>query len=101
MLSMRCLTWDAWLWGLLCLCLRLSSQVCAVADLSCLCGRCTLDRALWEGGDASVSSSVVVAVMSESERTEYEEKRLKMMRAMGESIAQGEEGESSDAADRR
>lgn len=68
---------------------------------SCLVAAAPLDRALWEGGDASTSTSVVVAVMSESERTEYEDKRLKMMRAMGESIAQGEEGESSDAADRR
>lgn len=54
----------------------------------------SLEKELWE-------SSGGAAVMSESDKIEYEEKKLKMRKAMGENLHDEVEGEEDDARTRR
>ena len=46
-------------------------------------------------------TSVVTATMSEAERAAYEDKKLKMRKAMGENLGDAVPGETRDAAQRR
>eukprot|EP00250_Pteridium_aquilinum_P014809 c22214_g1_i1 orf=121-1554(+) len=54
----------------------------------------SVEKDLWEG-------TAGAAVMSESEKIEYEEKKLKMRKAMGENLHDEVEGEEDDARTRR
>jgi len=53
------------------------------------------ERGLWEGAGNAV------ALMSEQEKIEYEEKKLKMRKAMGENLFDDVVGEEDDARTRR
>jgi hypothetical protein len=53
-----------------------------------------VERAMWEAG-------VSPALMSAAEREAYEEKKLKMRKAMGENLADDVAGEAPDARQRR
>lgn len=55
------------------------------------------EKDLWEGNGNGKSS----ALMSEEERREYEEKKLKMRKAMGENLFDDVAGEDDDARTRR
>ena len=48
-----------------------------------------------------VSGGLNGAVMSETERAAYEEKKLKMRKAMGENLGDAVEGETLDSRQRR
>ncbi|MCO5548348.1 hypothetical protein L7F22_001805 [Adiantum nelumboides] len=54
----------------------------------------SIHKDLWEGG-------IGAAVMSEVEKIEYEEKKLKMRKAMGENLHDEVQGEDDDAKTRR
>ncbi|MCO5586689.1 hypothetical protein L7F22_040631 [Adiantum nelumboides] len=54
----------------------------------------SIDKDLWEGG-------IGAAVMSEVEKIEYQEKKLKMRKAMGENLHDEVQGEDDDAKTRR
>ncbi|KAI5061793.1 hypothetical protein GOP47_0022332 [Adiantum capillus-veneris] len=54
----------------------------------------SVEKDLWEGG-------IGAAVMSETEKIEYEEKKLKMRKAMGENLRDDVQGEDDDAKTRR
>ncbi|KAH7437983.1 hypothetical protein KP509_05G099600 [Ceratopteris richardii] len=54
----------------------------------------SVEKDLWEGVPGK-------AMMSETERNEYEEKKLKMRKAMGENLHDEVEGEEDDARTRR
>eukprot|EP01018_Ginkgo_biloba_P026183 Gb_03585 [translate_table: standard] len=56
----------------------------------------SIDKDLWESGQR-----VPTNVMSEDERKEYEEKKLKMRKAMGENLNDDVEGEDEDSRIRR
>ncbi|KAJ7523359.1 hypothetical protein O6H91_18G048500 [Diphasiastrum complanatum] len=58
----------------------------------------SVESSMWEGNGDGAS---VVKVMSDKERSEYEEKKLKMRKAMGENLADDVEGEDDDARTRR
>lgn len=58
------------------------------------------EKDLWEGNGASGNGSSL-ALMSEEERREYEEKKLKMRKAMGENLFDDVAGEDDDARTRR
>ena len=53
-----------------------------------------MEKDLWEG-------KVSPALMSAIEREDYEGKKLKMRKAMGENLADGVEGETLDSKQRR
>ncbi len=55
------------------------------------------EKELWEGGGGNGS----LGVMSEIQRKEYEEKKLKMRKAMGENLFDAVEEEDDDARTRR
>ncbi|CAK9211624.1 unnamed protein product [Sphagnum troendelagicum] len=55
------------------------------------------EKELWEGGGGNSS----LGVMSEIQRKEYEEKKLKMRKAMGENLFDAVEEEDDDARTRR
>eukprot|EP00246_Nothoceros_aenigmaticus_P018608 TRINITY_DN9812_c0_g1_i1.p1 TRINITY_DN9812_c0_g1~~TRINITY_DN9812_c0_g1_i1.p1 ORF type:complete len:486 (-),score=93.02 TRINITY_DN9812_c0_g1_i1:238-1695(-) len=57
----------------------------------------SVDADLWEGS----GSAVPLSLMSEQERTEYEEKKLKMRKAMGENLFDEVQGEDDDSRTRR
>jgi hypothetical protein len=60
------------------------------------------EKDLWEGNNgASGKNGSSVALMSEEERREYEEKKLKMRKAMGENLFDDVAGEDDDARTRR
>ena len=59
------------------------------------------EKDLWEGNGASGNGMSSVALMSEEERREYEEKKLKMRKAMGENLFDDVAGEDDDARTRR
>ncbi|KAK9828600.1 hypothetical protein WJX72_000970 [[Myrmecia] bisecta] len=54
-----------------------------------------VEKELWEG------TAINAAAMSPVELAEYEEKKLKMRKAMGENLADAVEGETLDSAQRR
>lgn len=57
--------------------------------------RCTgVERYLWSGTTSP-------ATMSSAERSEYEDKKLKMRKAMGENLGDDVPGETVDAKQRR
>lgn len=55
----------------------------------------SIEQHLWE------NNGVATVVMSEAEKLEYEEKKLKMRKAMGENLYDEVEGEEEDARTRR
>eukprot|EP00850_Spirogloea_muscicola_P009800 SM000056S17918 [mRNA] locus=s56:74246:78346:+ [translate_table: standard] len=54
------------------------------------------DRALWEG-----TAGTAAAYMTEEDKAAYEEKKLKMRKAMGENLYDDVEGETEDSKTRR
>lgn len=56
---------------------------------------------LWGGGGSESGASVDIAAMSPAELAEYEERKLKMRKAMGEGRRDEEEEGPVDAAERR
>jgi hypothetical protein len=57
-----------------------------------------VERAAWEGGEAAAPPP---ALMSPTELAAYEEKKLKLRKAMGENLSDGVEGEAPDSRQRR
>ncbi|KAI3423194.1 hypothetical protein D9Q98_010716, partial [Chlorella vulgaris] len=59
------------------------------------------EQELWDGARAGAGPSMDVSLMTGDELAEYEDRKLKMRKAMGENLNDGVEGEAEDSKQRR